>query len=147
VRPAALAAALLLSTSALADVHKCVIAGKTTYQSAPCSGTADTVIATPKTGAERADDKGRLPVTEGVARECYEGYRRLSLDPTDAKMLSYVATMAPAGFPVLYVNAVFRNRNGGPSREVLWCRLTPDLTIDAQATDKAQDEWFRRLTR
>lgn len=144
MRFAALCTALVCVWPAmvLADVHKCESGGKVTYQSGPCSDGGDKVIVTPRTGAELARPDGKLPVAKETVAECFNGYRILSRDPTEAKMVGYVAEMAPAGFPTLNVDVVFRNSRGGPDRQMLWCKLNPDLTIERQETDRAQRQFY-----
>ena len=130
-------AALSMFASVLAwgQATKCVDAsGKTTYQDGACSlGNHQSNLPVDKviSGGKKVD------VSDGVVRDCYEGYRIRSLDPSKAEYLGHTASVAPAGFPVLHVSAVFRNKYGGPDRRLLWCKLTSDLNLDKFATEKA----------
>jgi hypothetical protein len=97
-------------------------------------------------GDGRASTAGAaLEVSDRVVRQCFEGYRKLSLDPTQAKFIGHSATIVPSGFPVLHVSAVFTNRYGGPDRRLLWCKLTNDLQIDEAVMKKKWTDFFVEL--
>lgn len=131
----------LLSAAVGAQVYRCDEGGRTTYSAAPCtsgSATALPIQATPAPASEAP-----LAVARAVVDSCFEKWRRASPDPGDARMVGYVARYVPAGFPVLQVDAVFRNRAGGPDRTMLWCKLTPALALDEEATDRRVMEYRR----
>lgn len=124
------------STDAAATtIFRCVVDGAVVYSDDPCPG--GTVVDLPKTGSERADAKGNLPVSDDTVQQCFDTYRANSRDPTDAKILYFSARMSDAGYPYLSVEAVFRNQAGGPERTSCVCRLTTDLTLDKYATEKS----------
>lgn len=52
------------------------------------------------------------------------------------------AALLDAGFPVLHVSAVFRNRMGGPDRQMLWCKLTDELKLDKPTMEERWKEFF-----
>ena len=118
-----------------APIYRCVVDGAVVYSDEPCAG--GKVVDLPKTGAEQADAKGNLPVSDDTVAQCFELYRVNSRDPTDAKILYSSARMSEAGYPYLSVEAVFRNPSGGPERTSCGCRLTTDLTLDRYATEKS----------
>ncbi len=121
--------------SSAATIFRCVIDGAVVYSDEPCRG--GTVVDLPKTGSEKADAKGNLPVGDDTVQQCFEIYRVNSRDPTDAKILNYSARMSEAGYPYLSVEAIFRSQAGGPERIACWCRLTTDLNLDKYATEKS----------
>ena len=135
--PAVLMATLAcLSTGArAATIFRCVVDGAVVYSDEPCAG--GTVVDLPKTGSEQADAKGNLPVSDDTVKQCFDMYRINSRDPTDAKILYFLARMSDAGYPYLSVEAVFRNPAGGPERTSCWCRLTTDLKLDTYSTGKS----------
>jgi hypothetical protein len=120
---------------AAATIFRCVVDGAVVYSDEPCAG--GTVVDLPKTGSEKADAKGNLPVSDDTVQQCFDTYRVNSRDPTDAKILNFSARMSDAGYPYLNVEAVFRNQAGGPERTSCVCRLTTDLTLDKYATGKS----------
>ena len=113
------------------------------YDSPQCgSGRSPGTAATPDRKVRTGEE---LVVSTEVVQQCFDGYRKLSLDPTDAKLLGYSASIVPAGFPVLHVSAVFKNKYGGPDNQLLWCKLTEDLQLDQGAMKDAWFDFFKRL--
>ncbi|MFZ2171697.1 MAG: DUF4124 domain-containing protein [Methylococcaceae bacterium] len=139
------AIALCLPVCCGAQVSKCTdAAGRVTYQNKLCVGVATKAdqIQVP-TSRSRAELK--VEVSDDVVQECFEGYRVLSLDPTDVKFLGHTASVVPAGFPVLYVSAVLKNKFGGPDQRLLWCKLTDDLKLDKREMEKKWRDFYIEL--
>jgi hypothetical protein len=123
---------------ATSAVYRCTHAGKTVYSDQPCGPKAQAVpIPRPRFVA---GDK--LQVAEAVVDECFQGYRRLSRDPSAARRRGHIAEVAPAGIAVLIVLATMPNGFGGMDSEQLWCKLTDDLQIDRPATEKRQTDFY-----
>lgn len=139
-----LIAMMMFAITAHAGMYKCTGAnGRVSYQEMPCEAGAKSAtvsIKEKKQSKWSKDDK--LDVSADVVNECYEGYRKYSRDPSKAEMLGYSTTVADAGFPVLHVSAVFRNRMGGPDRQLLWCKLTDDLKLDRPTMEDHWKEFF-----
>lgn len=133
-----------IALPAQAGMYKCTGAnGRVSYQESPCeAGAKSSTVQINEKKPSRWSKNDKLDVAAEVVRECYEGYRRYSLDPNKAEMLGYSTTVADAGFPVLHVSAVFRNRAGGPDRQLLWCKLTDDLLLDKQTMEDRWKEFF-----
>lgn len=143
-----------------AEVFRCTVNGKTVYSDSSCGSGAKTVKIDPPPdpfAAQRVKSKlgppgTQLNVPDDLARACFDAYRVYARDPTAAKMVSYRASIAPIGAPVLVVTSVFLNKNGGPDRHELWCKLTDDLALDVPATKESierfhedQDDTLRRI--
>jgi len=127
-----------LSAVASAEPMKCTDAGgRVTYQDGPCIGSTKAESAKIDSRENRSASKEKIVVATEVMKECYEGYRLRSLDPSKAEYLGHSASYARAGFPVLHISAVFRNKFGGPDRRLLWCRLTHELVLDRPEMEKA----------
>lgn len=140
-----LIAILSMAAHAQADMYKCTGAnGRVSYQESPCEAGAKsaTVESIRERKPSRWSKDDKLEVSAEVVDQCYEGYRRYSLDPSKAEMLGHSASVAQAGFPVLHVSAVFRNRMGGPDRQLLWCKLTDDLKLDKPTMDERWKEFY-----
>ncbi|MDZ7655599.1 MAG: DUF4124 domain-containing protein [Sulfurimicrobium sp.] len=125
-------------------MYKCTESnGRVSYQEAPCeAGAKSSAVQIQEKKPSKWSKADKLDVDSEVVRECYEGYRRYSLDPSKAEMLGHSAMVADAGFPVLHVSAVFRNRAGGPNRELLWCKLTDDLKLDKPTMEERWKAFF-----
>lgn len=140
-----LAAMIGVAFPAQAGMYKCTnSSGSVSYQEVPCdAGSKSAAVASVKEKKpSKWDKEDKLDVSSEVVRECYEGYRRYSLDPSRAEMLGYSTTVSDSGFPVLHVSAVFRNRAGGPNRQQLWCKLTDDLKLDKPTMEDRWKEFF-----
>lgn len=139
-----LIAIVCIALPAQAGMYKCTGSnGRVSYQEAPCeAGTKSSAIQIQEKKPSRWSKADKLEVSAEVVRECYEGYRRYSLDPNKAEMLGHSAMVADSGFPVLHVSAVFRNRAGGPDRQLLWCKLTDDLQLDKPTMEERWKEFF-----
>lgn len=140
-----LMALLGIAVPAHAGMYKCTGSdGRVSYQESPCeagSKSANVQLVKEKKPSKWA--KGdRLNVSAEVVNECYEGYRKYSRDPSKAEILGHSTMVADAGFPVLHVSAVFRNRMGGPDRQLLWCKLTDDLKLDKPTMEESWKEFF-----
>lgn len=140
-----LIALLVIAYPAYAAMYKCTGSdGRVSYQEMPCDAgaKASTVQSIKEKKPSKWSKDDKLVVSNEVINECYEGYRRYSLDPNKAEMLGYSVSVVDAGFPVLHVSAVFRNRAGGPDRQLLWCKLTDDLKLDKRTMEDRWKEFF-----
>lgn len=139
-------AILLASGAASAEVFRCTQDGNTVYSDRACGPNAKAVAIAPDPNSPargKLVPKAKIIVSNAVADECWEGYRRFARDPTTAKNLGHFAEVAEDGFPYMNVNAVFTNRVGGPERRFVRCKLNDDMTIDKTALDEAHTAFFR----
>lgn len=140
-----LIALLVMAVPAHAAMYKCTAAnGRVSYQEMPCeAGTKSAAVQSiNEKKPSRWSKEDKLDVSAEVVKECYEGYRKYSRDPGKAEMLGHSTMVADAGFPVLHVSAVFRNRMGGPDRQMLWCKLTDELKLDKPTMEERWKEFF-----
>lgn len=83
-----------------------------------------------------------LDISEDTVKECYASFRRVSLDPSTAKMIGYKAKVAPDGTKYISVDAVFANKFGGPDRHSCYCRLNDAMQIDENKLKKDTFDYY-----
>lgn len=148
------ASVFLIATTSCADIFKCTdSSGKVSYLDKPCpsSSKSDQIdTGSPQTKkysleSPHPDSGKKIDVSKDVIKKCYESYQKISLDPPQSEMLGYWAEITPSGAPVLTVDAIFRNKFGGPDRLSCYCKLTDDLQLDEESLKKSIFKYYLKV--
>jgi hypothetical protein len=123
------------------------VGGNAVYGDRPCGADQRQVPIAADPNAPRRGNLApgaKLILPTGVADACWDRIRLFARDPTTAKRLSEFGSVGDDGFPYVTINSVFTNRNGGPERRFIRCRLSEsDLSLDQDALRVTEQEFFR----
>lgn len=141
----------LLAAISYADIFSCTdSSGKVLYLDSPCPPSSKSTPLDLGQSQQKEyslesphpDSGKKIEVSEVVIKKCYESYRKMSLDPNQSEMLGYLARIVPNGSPVLTIDAVFRNKFGGPDRLSCYCKLTNDFELDEDSLKKSTFDYY-----